>query len=151
MFQAKQFVLRAVYGLTCGRPLVRFNFSLSALIATVGLFVALVLLATAGAGLGWIRSFLGDVIAVIFVYSAFRIVIDGNRALLAVAAFLVGVAVELGQYLAKLTGVEIGNRALRIILGATPDWLDVLAYGIGAALIITCLELRRRLKFSRRA
>ena len=90
-------------------------------------------------------------IAVIFVYSAFRIMIDGNRVLLAVAAFLVGAAVELGQYLAKITGVEIGNRALRIILGATPDWLDVLAYGLGAVFIIAFLALDRGLKLARRA
>lgn len=129
----------------------QFKFSLPALIVTIALLVALALLATAGAGLGWIRSFLGDVIAVIFVYSAFRIMIDGNRVLLAVAAFLVGAAVELGQYLAKITGVEIGNRALRIILGATPDWLDVLAYGLGAVLIIAFLALDRGLKLARRA
>ncbi|MBO1039119.1 DUF2809 domain-containing protein [Brucella pituitosa] len=129
----------------------QFKFSLPALIVTIALLVALALLATAGAGLGWIRSFLGDVIAVIFVYSAFRIMIDGNRVLLAVAAFLVGAAVELGQYLAKITGVEIGNRALRIILGATPDWLDVLAYGLGAVLIIAFLALNRGLKLARRA
>lgn len=129
----------------------QFKFSLPALIVTIALLVALALLATVGAGLGWIRSFLGDVIAVIFVYSAFRIMIDGNRVLLAVAAFLVGAAVELGQYLAKITGVEIGNRALRIILGATPDWLDVLAYGLGAVLIIAFLALDRGLKLARRA
>ncbi|KAB0573334.1 DUF2809 domain-containing protein [Brucella pituitosa] len=129
----------------------QFKFSLPALIVTIALLVALALLATAGAGLGWIRSFLGDVIAVIFVYSAFRIMIDGNRVLLAFAAFLVGAAIELGQYLAKITGVEIGNRALRIILGATPDWLDVLAYGLGAVLIIAFLALNRGLKLARRA
>jgi len=128
----------------------QFKFSLSALITTVVLFIALATLATAGASLGWIRSFLGDVIAVIFVYSAFRVMFDGNRALLAFAAFLLGVIIELGQYLAKITGVEIGNRALRIILGATPDWLDVVAYGIGAALIIACLELRGRLNLAER-
>ncbi|MCV9909431.1 DUF2809 domain-containing protein [Brucella sp. HL-2] len=128
----------------------QFKFSLTALITAIALFLALAALATAGAGLGWIRSFLGDVIAVIFVYSALRIMIDGNRILLAVVAFLIGVAIELGQCLAKITGIEIGNRALRIILGATPDWLDVLAYGIGAVLIIACLELCGRLKFSRR-
>ena len=129
----------------------QFKFSLPALIVTIALLVALALLATAGAGLGWIRSFLGDVIAVIFVYSAFRIMIDGNRVLLAFAAFLVGAAIELGQYLAKITGVEIGNRALRIIIVATTDWLDVLAYGLGAVLIIAFLALNRGLKLARRA
>ncbi len=116
----------------------QFKFSKSALVITIVIFFGLLLLATAGAGLSWIRSFLGDVIAVIFVYFAFRTVLDGNRVLLALAAFFVGVAVEAGQYLSEIFGIEISNRALRIILGATPDWLDVLAYGIGGLLIIAC-------------
>ncbi|GLU26834.1 DUF2809 domain-containing protein [Brucella sp. NBRC 12950] len=128
----------------------QFKFSKSALVITIMIFFGLLLLATAGAGLGWIRSFLGDVIAVIFVYFAFRTVLDGNRVLLALAAFFVGVAVEAGQYLSKVFGSEISNRALRIILGATPDWLDVLAYGIGGLLIIACLGVGALLKRDQR-
>jgi hypothetical protein len=129
---------------------VQFKFSKSALVITIVIFFGLLLLATAGAGLGWIRSFLGDVIAVIFVYFAFRTVLDGNRVLLALAAFFVGVAVEAGQYLSEIFGIEISNRALRIILGATPDWLDVLAYGIGGLLIIACLGAGALLKRDQR-
>jgi hypothetical protein len=129
---------------------VQFKFSKSALVITIVIFFGLLLLATAGAGLGWIRSFLGDVIAVIFVYFAFRTVLDGNRVLLALAAFFVGVAVEAGQYLSEIFGIEITNRALRIILGATPDWLDVLAYGIGGLLIIACLGAGALLKRDQR-
>ncbi len=128
----------------------QFKFSKSALVITIMIFFGLLLLATAGAGLGWIRSFLGDVIAVIFVYFAFRTVLDGNRVLLALAAFFVGVAVEAGQYLSEIFGIEISNRALRIILGATPDWLDVLAYGIGGLLIIACLGVGALLKRDQR-
>lgn len=120
-----------------------FRFSLGALIAAFIIFISLSALATLGAGLGWIRSFAGDVVAVIFVYAVLRIGIDGNRFILAAIAFLVGVFVEFGQYLAKLYDVQIANRALRIILGATPDWLDVLAYGIGALIVVAYLELRR--------
>lgn len=120
-----------------------FRFSLGALIAAFIIFISLSALATLGAGLGWIRSFAGDVVAVIFVYAVFRIVVDGNRFMLATVAFLVGVFVEFGQFLAKLYDVQIANRALRIILGATPDWLDVLAYGIGALIVVAYLELRR--------
>lgn len=120
-----------------------FRFSLGALIAAFIIFISLSALATLGAGLGWIRSFAGDVVAVIFVYAVLRIGIDGNRFMLATVAFLVGVFVEFGQFLAKLYDVQIANRALRIILGATPDWLDVLAYGIGALIVVAYLELRR--------
>ncbi len=125
----------------------QFKFSRSALCFTLMLLALLALLATMGAGLGWIRSFIGDVIAVIFVYAVLRTFIDGNRLLLALIAFLTGVA-EYGQYLAKQFDIVIGNPALRIILGATPDWLDVLAYAIGAGIVVVYLLARRQVKAS---
>jgi len=127
---------------------VQFKFSRSALCFTLMLLALLALLATMGAGLGWIRSFIGDVIAVIFVYAVLRTFIDGNRLLLALIAFLTGVAVEYGQYFAKQFDIVIGNPALRIILGATPDWLDVLAYAIGAGIVVVYLLARRQVKAS---
>ncbi|KAB2758284.1 DUF2809 domain-containing protein [Brucella anthropi] len=126
----------------------QFKFSRSALCFTLMLLALLALLATMGAGLGWIRSFIGDVIAVIFVYAVLRTFIDGNRLLLALIAFLTGMAVEYGQYLAKQFDIVIGNPALRIILGATPDWLDVLAYAIGAGIVVVYLLARRQVKAS---
>ncbi|KAB2765768.1 DUF2809 domain-containing protein [Brucella anthropi] len=126
----------------------QFKFSRSALCFTLMLLALLALLATMGAGLGWIRSFIGDVIAVIFVYAVLRTFIDGNRLLLALIAFLTGVAVEYGQYFAKQFDIVIGNPALRIILGATPDWLDVLAYAIGAGIVVVYLLARRQVKAS---
>jgi len=127
---------------------VQFKFSRSALCFTLMLLALLALLATMGAGLGWIRSFIGDVIAVIFVYAVLRTFIDGNRLLLALIAFLTGMAVEYGQYLAKQFDIVIGNPALRIILGATPDWLDVLAYAIGGGIVVVYLLARRQVKAS---
>ncbi|MGK8642073.1 DUF2809 domain-containing protein [Brucella anthropi] len=126
----------------------QFKFSRSALCFTLMLLALLALLATMGAGLGWIRSFIGDVIAVIFVYAVLRTFIDGNRQLLTLIAFLTGVAVEYGQYFAKQFDIVIGNPALRIILGATPDWLDVLAYAIGAGIVVVYLLARRQVKAS---
>ncbi|KAB2699885.1 MULTISPECIES: ribosomal maturation YjgA family protein [Brucella] len=126
----------------------QFKFSRSALCFTLMLLALLALLATMGAGLGWVRSFIGDVIAVIFVYAVLRTFIDGNRLLLALIAFLTGMAVEYGQYLAKQFDIVIGNPALRIILGATPDWLDVLAYAIGAGIVVVYLLARRQVKAS---
>ncbi|MEJ5021423.1 DUF2809 domain-containing protein [Ochrobactrum vermis] len=122
----------------------QLKFSRSALCFTLIVLALLALLATMGAGLGWIRSFLGDVVAVIFVYAVLRTFIDGNRLLLVLIAFLTGVAVEFGQYLAMQFDIVIGNPALRIILGATPDWLDVLAYAIGAGIVVVYLLARRQ-------
>jgi hypothetical protein len=101
-----------------------------------------VLLATVGARWGWLRSFFGDVLAVVWVYFVFRTVIGARVLPLALAALGVGLAVELGQYLAAAWHLHIPNRALRIVLGSTADWWDVLAYVIGFAAVLVIEGLR---------
>lgn len=108
----------------------------AALAWSLVLLVALVLLATIGARTGWLRSFFGDVLAVIWLHAVFRSVLAVRPLYLALAAFGTGCALELGQYLAALWHWTLPNRALRILLGSTPDWNDVLAYGLGLATIL---------------
>jgi hypothetical protein len=119
---------------------------LASMLLTVGLFVLLVLLATVGARLGWLRSFFGDVVAVVWVYVGFKTFIATRTWWLAAAALSVGLLVELGQYLSMLFEFRIENRVLRILLGSTPDWWDVLAYVLGfvAVLIVEAWWTRRR-------
>lgn len=117
----------------------------SAIFALLG-FVVLVWLATAGANLGWLRGFGGDVLAVIWLYCLLRAALDAQASWLAGAALACGLIIELGQYLAATFHWQIGNRALRIVLGATPDWLDVLAYCIGFALILAARQARTALR-----
>ena len=102
----------------------------------VALFLVLVLLATVGARWGWLRSFFGDVLAVAWVYVALKAFIAVRVLPLALAALGVGLAVELGQFLATAWHLHISNRALRIVLGSTADWWDVLAYVIGFAAVL---------------
>ncbi|MDH1012368.1 DUF2809 domain-containing protein [Pseudomonas nicosulfuronedens] len=109
-------------------------------------FVVLVWLATAGANLGWMRGFGGDVLAVIWLYCLLRAALDAPASWLAGAALACGLIIEFGQYLAATFHWQIGNRALRIVLGATPDWLDVLAYCIGFALILLARQARLALR-----
>ncbi|MGJ7038267.1 hypothetical protein J2Y63_001522 [Shinella sp. BE166] len=100
------------------------------------LFVVLVLLATFGRNLGWVRSFLGDVLAVGWVFYAIRAFVKARACSIAAIAFGIGVAVELVQLLLTSFDVQIPNRILRIVFGATPDWWDILAYAMGAALVL---------------
>lgn len=122
----------------------RRRFDLVYLAWAVALFILLVLLATVGAGWGWVRSFLGDVLAVAWVYCGFRTLIAARVLPLAAAALGVGLLVELGQYLASAWQWHIPNRALRIVLGSTPDWWDVLAYVLGFAAILAAEAASRR-------
>lgn len=100
------------------------------------LFVVLVLLATFGRDLGWVRSFLGDVLAVAWVFYVIRTFVEARASWIAAIAFATGAAVELAQFLLTSMDVQIPNRSLRIVFGATPDWWDILAYAIGAALVL---------------
>lgn len=109
-------------------------------------FAVLVWLATAGANLGWLRGFGGDVLAVIWLYCLLRAALDAPAHWLAAAALGGGLLIEFGQYLAATFHWQIGNRALRIVLGATPDWLDVMAYGIGFVLILAARQARLALR-----
>lgn len=123
----------------------QLRFDRTACLFSVLLFFALVLLATLGAGWGWVRSFVGDVLAVMWVYCTVASAVKARPQLLAGAAFLLGVAIELAQYLATTLGVHISNPILRIVLGATPDWWDVAAYGLGAVIALGLAGLGERL------
>ncbi|MFS2206766.1 DUF2809 domain-containing protein [Variovorax sp. Varisp36] len=116
------------------------------LVWAAALFFVLVLLATVGARWGWLRSFFGDVLAVVWVYFVFRTAIAARVWPLALAALGVGLAVELGQYLAAAWHLHIPNRALRIVLGSTADWWDVLAYVIGFGAVLAIEGLRGTLR-----
>ncbi len=81
----------------------------------------------------FIRPVLGDVLAVMLVYCALLSVIEMRRSLAALIAFLVGVLIEIMQYMDALTlfGLQ-DNRLARIVLGTTFTWEDIVAYAVGA-------------------
>ena len=104
----------------------RCRFDPLSLAWALALFIVLVLLATIGARWGWLRSFFGDVLAVAWVYVVLKAFVSARVLPLALAALGVGLAVELGQFLASAWHLHIPNRALRIVLGSTADWCCLL-------------------------
>ena len=122
----------------------RWRFDPLSLVWAVALFIVLALLATVGARWGWLRSFFGDVLAVVWVYFVFKTFVAARVLPLALAALGVGYAVELGQFLASAWHLHIPNRALRIVLGSTADWWDVVAYTIGFAAVLALEALRAK-------
>jgi hypothetical protein len=124
----------------------RWRFDARAAIGALVAFVLLVLLATVGARTGWLRGFFGDVLAVIWLYACFRTVIGAPPWSLALAAVGVGCALELSQYIARLWHLRIGHPVLRVLLGSTPDWMDVLAYALGGVAVLAseAVAARRR-------
>jgi Protein of unknown function (DUF2809) len=107
------------------------TFNQRALLITIALFCVEVSIATVFRHIGWLRGFVGDALAVVFVYYGFKTIFRAPTLWLAIAALLVGYGVELSQYISHLQGWKISNPVLRIVVGSTPDWWDVLAYTVG--------------------
>ena len=127
--------------LTALRLALRFN--REALLWAVLIFIIEALIATVWSRHRWLRSFGGDALAAVWVYFAFKTVVQARAVPLALAAFATGCAVELAQLAAQLASWTSGNPVLRTVLGSVPDWMDVLAYAVGAALVVALERLRR--------
>ncbi|RYX91028.1 MAG: DUF2809 domain-containing protein [Comamonadaceae bacterium] len=125
-----------------------FRFNREALAWAILIFIVEVLIATVWSHHRLLRGFVGDLLAVVWVYYLFKVVVAASPRALALAAFGVGCLVELGQYLASANGWHIANPIARIVLGSVADWWDVAAYACGA---ITALAMERLLKQARPA
>ena len=144
--QSKSLILPPAETAASETVTMKIMFDPASFLRAVLLFGILVLLAVFGRDLGWVRGFMGDVLAVAWVFYAIRAFVRADPASIAVVAFAAGAAVELVQYVLTVIDVRIPNRTLRIVFGATPDWWDILAYAIGAVLVfgLTFLETERR-------
>ncbi|MCM0147194.1 DUF2809 domain-containing protein [Photobacterium galatheae] len=85
----------------------------------------------------FVRPFLGDVLVVVWLYACVTSVIRCQPWVASLSVLAFAYAVELAQYIQVLHWLGWENHtALRIILGATFDWLDILAYTIGCGLCL---------------
>lgn len=95
----------------------------------------------------FVRPYLGDTLAVILVHAALRAAfrIDVIRA--TAIAFLIAVAIELGQLfrVLDLLGLQ-GNAIARTVLGYGFEAKDILAYAAGALIVLAAERLRRGAK-----
>lgn len=94
----------------------------------------------------FVRPYLGDVLAVVLVYLALRAVTTLRVVPAALAAFAVGVLVELGQAINLLGHLGLaGNRVARVVLGSAFSLGDLLCYAAGAVLVILVERMRERI------
>lgn len=87
----------------------------------------------------FIRPFIGDVLVMILMYCFVRIILDGPVRQITGALLLFAFSIEIAQAfsLVRLLGLQ-DNMLARIVIGTTFDWKDLLAYTVGAALILLC-------------
>lgn len=84
-------------------------------------------------GSGAVRNFLGDVLAVVGVYTAARVVFPEKIRAMSAIVTAFAVAVELVQ-LTDFSAIFGEASLFSILVGATFDPLDLLCYAIGGAL-----------------
>ena len=83
----------------------------------------------------FIRSSLGDFLVVILVYTAMKSLLTVDAKSLAIAVFIFAAGIEIGQYFHLIDILNIENRILRIALGNTFSWHDMLMYLLGCIMI----------------
>lgn len=84
----------------------------------------------------FVRPYIGDVLAVIVVYTFIRIIVPERCALLPLFVFIFAVGVEVLQYFDFVTVLGLENNTfMRILLGSVFDLKDIMCYAIGCALL----------------
>ena len=85
----------------------------------------------------FIRPYVGDVLAVMLVYTVLRAVTSMRLAPAIVITLAIAFTIEAAQALNLLGALGLsGNALARTDLGGSFDWLDVVAYAAGAPIVI---------------
>lgn len=122
---------------------VKFRFDLKSFLIFIFIFVIEIIIALYIRD-SIIRPYGGDVLVVILMYYFFKSFIRVKPVYLAVSVLLVAYTVEIGQYfnMVEILGMQ-DNRIMRIVIGSSFSWGDMLAYTAGA--LICILIDRKRL------
>jgi hypothetical protein len=92
---------------------------------------------------GLIRPYLGDAIAVIFLYCLVKSLADVPTRPTVLGVLLVAYTLEALQYVHMLTYLGLQHsRLLSIVLGSHFEWIDLVAYTLGALLILVVEKAR---------
>ena len=95
--------------------------------------------------ISFLMIFCIEVLIALYVRDSFvRIFIPTGIPRLPFYVFLFACFVEILQYFQLVETLGITNRALRIILGSTFDWKDIVCYGAGCIFIFLFERIFRR-------
>ncbi|MBF0577779.1 DUF2809 domain-containing protein [Dysgonomonas sp. GY617] len=120
---------------------IKFRFDLKSFLCFLLIFVIEVIIALFVKD-SIIRPYGGDVLVVILMYYFFKTFVKMNPLPLAIGVLFFAYAVEIGQYfnLVEVLNMQ-DNRIMRIVIGSSFSWGDMLCYTLGA---IICLFLDRK-------
>ena len=83
---------------------------------------------------GFVRHYAGDVLAVILLYALARAIFSVPPLNLPLKIFAFAAALELAQYFGAVQILGIENKILKIMIGGTFDFADLLCYAVGCIL-----------------
>ena len=83
---------------------------------------------------GFVRHYAGDVLAVILLYALARAAFGVPTLNLPLKIFAFAAALELAQYLGVVQILGIENKILKVMIGGTFDFADLLCYAVGCVL-----------------
>ena len=83
---------------------------------------------------GFIRHYIGDVLATVMLYAFGRAIFRVAPINLAIFVFVISLFIEALQYLKILEILDVKSSILRIIFGGTFDWTDIICYLAGCIL-----------------
>ncbi len=80
----------------------------------------------------FIRPFGGDFLVIFLVYYFVKSFVKIKTLYLVISVFLFACVVETGQYFHMADVLQVKNKILRIMIGTSFSWEDILAYALGA-------------------
>ena len=83
---------------------------------------------------GFVRHYAGDVLAVILLYALARAIFSEPPLNFPLKIFAFAAALELAQYFGAVQILGIENKILKIMIGGTFDFADLLCYAAGCVL-----------------
>ena len=83
---------------------------------------------------GFVRHYAGDVLAVVLLYALARAAFSVPPLNLPLKIFAFAAALELAQYFGAVQILGIENKILKVMIGGTFDFADLLCYAAGCAL-----------------
>ena len=83
---------------------------------------------------GFVRNYAGDILAVVLLYALMRAAFSVPPLNLPLKIFAFAATLELAQYLGAMQILGIENKILKVMIGGTFDFADLLCYAAGCVL-----------------
>lgn len=112
------------------------KFNLKYFVLTIFVFIIEVLIATTFKNFVFLRSYFGDVLVVVLIYTFIQSFFEADKFKTIIGVLIFSFAIEFLQYFhfAEVLGFK-ENKLAMIVLGNSFSWIDILCYAAGGLAI----------------